>query len=349
MAHELEIKKDGTAAMMYVKAGGVPWHGQGVALDNPPTAAEAIKAAGLDWKVSVHLMEATVNLPGRKPFNLDAQTRMVVRESDGQRLSEVGPKWNPLQNVEAFEWFDPFIKSGECSFETAGSLFEGERIWVLAKLNRDPLVIVGDDTITKYLMLSNNHSDKRSARVSLSPIRVICANTMAAHFSNKQTKFLGVKHTANIKDNLEKVREVINTANADFEATAEQYRALTKVQVDQTLLKKYIKLVFKDKDDEETSDAEITSSELKAKKPAKEDDKRLMENKIIPLFESGRGSTLPGVKGTLWGAYNSITEYLSWNAGRTADARLDSLWFGQNSNVNRRALEVALSFAKQAA
>lgn len=344
MSHALEIKKDGTASMFYV--GDKPWHRLGVQLKNPPTAAEAIKAAGLDWSVSVHPMETWIEVDGQD-MCIAAQNRMVLRDSDHKRLSEVGPRWHPLQNSEAFEWFDPFIKSGECSFETAGSLFEGERIWVLAKLNRDPMKIVGDDVVNKYLMLSNNHSDKRSARVSLSPIRVVCANTLAATFQNKATKFLGVKHTSKIKDNLDKVREIINTANADFEATAEQYRALTTLQVDQDLLKKYIKIVFKDEDkEEETSDQ---TEDGKRKYTVKEDDARLIENKIIPLFEGGRGSQLPGVRGTMWAAFNSVTEFLNWHTGRTTDARLDSLWFGQNAALNRRALDVALEMVKKAA
>lgn len=342
MAHAIETK-NGKASMMYV--GEVPWHGLGQKLDNPPTAAEAIKAAGLDWSVTVHPMEAWIEVDGQEVC-LPAQNRMVVRDSDHKRLSEVGPRWVPLQNSDAFEWFDPFIKSGECSFETAGSLFEGERIWVLAKLNRDPMVIAGNDTVNKYLMLSNNHSDKRSARVSLSPIRTVCANTLAATFKNKSTKFLGVKHTAKIKDNLNAVREIINTANADFEATAEQYRALTKLQVDQDLLKKYIKLVFKE---EEKDEAAVEQAEEKRKYTVKEDDARLIENKIIPLFEGGKGAQLPGVRGTMWAAFNSVTEYLNWHTGRTMDARLDSLWFGQNSSINRRALDVALELVKKAA
>lgn len=339
MAHELEMK-NGAASMFYLKSGGVPWHSLGIQLDNPPTAAEAISAAGLDWNVTVYPMETWIEVDGQE-ICMPAQNRMVIRDSDHKRLSEVGPRWVPLQNKDAFEWFDPFIKSGECSFETAGSLFGGERIWVLAKLNRDPMRIVGDDVVNKYLMLSNNHSDKRSARISLSPVRVVCANTMAATFSNKATKFLGVKHTSKIKDNLNAVRDIVNTANAEFEATAEQYRALTKLQVDQDLLKKYIKLVFKNEDEDETTET--------GKRQVKEDDQRLIENKIIPLFEGGKGAQLPGVKGTLWAAYNSINEFLNWHAGRTTDARLDSLWFGQNASVNKRALDVALDMIKRAA
>lgn len=343
MSHELEIKKDGKASMMYV--GKVPWHGLGVKLDHPPTSADAIKAAGLDWTVSVHPMETWITDKNGKEICIAAKTRMVIRDSDNKRLSEVGPSWSPLQNEEAFKWFDPFINSGECSFETAGSLFGGERIWVLAKLNRDPMVIVGDDTINKFLMLSNCHSDKRSARIALCPIRTVCWNTECANYKNKSTKFLSVRHTDKIKDNINAIRDIVNTANADFEATAEQYRSLTKMSVNQTLLKKYIKLVFKEEDDAEKD----ASDEAKRKYSVKEDDSRLIENKIIPLFEGGLGSRLPGVRGTMWGAFNAITEFLNWHTGRTSDARLDSLWFGQNSGVSRRALDVALEMVKKAA
>ena len=63
---------------------------------------------------------------------------------------------------------------------------------------------------------------------------------------------------------------------------------------------------------------------------------------IESLFEGGKGTDIVGVRGSYWGAYNAVTEYLSYSKGRTSNNRMDSLWFGVNSNLNHKALDTAL-------
>jgi phage/plasmid-like protein (TIGR03299 family) len=348
MSHGLDIKKDGTASMFSV--GEVPWHRLGRVLKNAPkTGAEAIKEAGLDWEVNLYKTEGCYQLNGQN-MRIPCDTRMVMREDTHTKLAEVGPRWTPLQNIEAFEWFNPFVENGQCSFETAGALYDGRRIWIMAKLNRDPMVIVGEDTVNKYLMLANNHDDKRSARVVLTPQRVVCQNTLAMAFDNSATKFLSVRHSDKIRDNLDKVREIVDTANAQFEATAEQYRELARRQISETELKKYVKLVFKKSKEDETEEEveEVEETDAATVEDAKKDARKI-ENKIIPLFEGGRGQQLAGVKGTWWAAYQAINEHLNWVHGRSVDARLDNLWFGQNSKLNSKALDMALKMMSKAA
>ena len=111
--------------------------------------------------------------------------------------------------------------------------------------------------------------------------------------------------------------------NAEFKATVEQYRTLTKRQVNKEDVKKYIKRVFpstaKDADDEASA----------------------TEEAVTRLFETGRGADMPGVAGTAWGLYNAANEYLNYEAGRTADNRINSLWFGQGATTNDKALQYA--------
>jgi hypothetical protein len=66
---------------------------------------------------------------------------------------------------------------------------------------------------------------------------------------------------------------------------------------------------------------------------------------IVGLAEAGRGNDLPSVRGTLWTAYNGVTEWLTYSRGRSQENRMNSLWFGDGANLNRQALEVALSMA----
>src|SRR5262249_10534005 len=148
MAHLVET-------MAYV--GRRPWHGLGVPLENPPTIAEGIRAAGLAWEVS---LQPLVTAGGGRPVPAYA----TIRQSDGAILGGVGPQYQPLQNADAFQFFQPFLDAGQASLHTAGSLAGGKRVWVLVKLNRDPLTVAPGDEVEKYLLLSNSHDGTLAVR-----------------------------------------------------------------------------------------------------------------------------------------------------------------------------------------
>ena len=220
------------------------------------------------------------------------------------------------------------------TLETAGSLKEGRRIWVLGKINRDPIVIVpsADDTIEQYILLSNSHDGVSSIRCGFTPIRVVCWNTLswAHNLAERQEKNAGklirVRHTKNATQALSEIREVMDLATATFSASAEQYRALAEHDCNEKDLKRYVRIVWGHKPD----DADACKTVLP---------------KVEELFECGAGNDLDGVRGTWWAAYNSITEYLTHNRGKNNERRLDSLWFGAGVNMNRKALEVGLEMA----
>jgi phage/plasmid-like protein (TIGR03299 family) len=323
MAHEIEMK-NGQGQMFYV--GDAPWHGLGQKLDNPPSIREAIVAAGLDWSVGVKKL-VTVDTAQVVP------AVATYRQSDGRILGVVGTGYKPLQNIEAFEFFNPFLEAGLATLETAGSLRDGQRIWVLAKINRDPLVIKGNDIVNKYVLLSNSHDGTMAVRVGFVPIRVVCQNTLSASISNNSSKLIRVRHSGKVVENLEKLGEIMNLANAEFEANAEQYRLLASKQINQADLKKYIKVVF-NLQDKVLEDGEIQESKILAK--------------VIPLFEVGRGNNLQGIQGTYWAAYNAVIEYMQYYKGKDSAIRMDSTWFGQGAVQNANALEVAISMAKAA-
>lgn len=304
-----------------------PWHGLGTVLDNPPTAAEAIRLAGLDWSVDLE----PVFVCDRSEANGQLQTRpapafATVRHTDRAILGVVGPQYRPLQNGEAFRFFDPFLEAGQASIETAGSLSKGKRVWILAKLNRAPLEIAPGDDVEKYLLLSNSHDGTLAVRVGFTPIRVVCQNTLAMAHRADASKLIRVKHTSQVVQNLAAIREVMDLANQQFEATADKYRRLACRSISQADVQKYVKLVF---------DApEEPSSRMKG----------ILES-CVRLFEEGKGNNLAGVRGTLWAAYNGVTEYLGTERGRSQDSRVNSLWFGDSARLNQHALEMALAMA----
>lgn len=327
MAHELEII-NGQGQMFSVEK--TPWHGLGQVVANAPNIDEVLNLAGLNWNVK---LENTYLSNGQV-----TQQKAIVRDSDSSILGYVGPRYRPLQNKEALQFFEKFHTSGLVDFETAGSLRNGQRIWIMAKFKENSEVdIAKNDTVRKYLLLSNGHDGVMGIRVGFTPVRVVCANTLAAAHKEDGTanKLISIFHTKNTIANLETVRDIINTTNQEFEATVEQYKAMTKRSIKKADLEKYVNIVFYNGKQAETDREKIAQD-------------KLTEN-ITRLFEYGYGNQQADVTGTVWALYNGVTQYLSYEDGRTEDTRLNKLWFGTGKDLNNKAFSEAMKIVNKAA
>ena len=312
MAHEVEN-------MVYV--GKEPWHGLGTKVPKGTrlSITEAIKAAGLNWEVGLrHLY--TEDEKNIRVGILDHYA--TYRKTDNAVLGLVGADYRPLQNIEAFNWFQPFLNAKVASLETAGSLSGGKRIWVLAGVERNPEAIRGNDEIRNYILLSNSHDGSLAVRVGFTPIRVVCNNTLCLAHESKASKLIRVRHTSRILENLEGIRNIMNLANKEFMATVAQYRALANKDINAKDLDKYVRVVFGLQENSQSKKVIPT---------------------IVNLFESGIGNELAGK--TYWGAYNAVNEYLNYFRGNSQDNTLNNLWFGDSVQVNKKALTVALEMA----
>jgi len=296
-----------------------PWHGLGRQLIDAPDIERAIIAAGLDWNVS---LESLYMDPGpNKGIWQQVTHRAVKRCSDNRVLGVVGPQYMPLQNKDAFKWFSPFVDSGLVTLETAGSLRNGARVWILAKINQEDLIIndQANDRIRKYILLSNTHDGTMSIRAGFTPIRVVCANTLSlAHGSGG---LIRIKHTAGAMVTLDAIRDIMSLANQRFDATAEQFKYLASRQLVDGDLKKYVNTVFDVNDQSRLHDT------------------------VRVLNIRGRGADQTGIRNTWWTAYNAVTEYLQHERGNSADTRLNSAWFGQGATLGNKAFKTALKLA----
>lgn len=182
--------------MFYVRE--APWHGLGTMVQEAPTSADALMLAGLDWEVIQKPIETEdrIQIPGFKAN---------IRDSDGQVLGVVSDRYKVVQNAEAFAFSDSLLGEG-VTYETAGSLQNGRRTWLLAKLPQR--YIISGDEITPYLIFMNSHDGSGAIKAAMTPIRVICANLLNLALNTAKRSW-STNHTGNISGKLEDARNTL--------------------------------------------------------------------------------------------------------------------------------------------
>ena len=164
----------------------VPWHGLGVVLDEyPKSIDEALDKAGLGWKVThgdvlvVKAPEWTDDFGTKHPAELIPAKgfKANLREDTGDVLGIVSDEYEVVDNRDAFRFLDALIGS-ELHFETAGSLWGGRRVWVLARLPE--YIELGGDQSATYVYVANSHDGSMAVTAAVTPIRIVCANTLGA-------------------------------------------------------------------------------------------------------------------------------------------------------------------------
>ena len=313
--------RNGKVSMMYVK--DVPWHGLGTRLENLATSEEAIKAAQLNYTVVKTRLLTEV----AKKNILVPNRFATVRTDTTDVLGVVGSRYHVIQNVDAFRFFDSLVGEGAAIYDTAGALGKGERIWILAKLPGH-IKVKGNDIVDKYLLLSNSHDGSSIVRAKLTPIRVVCENTlsMALRGSDEEVR---VRHTANADEMLEKAHELMGLTNSLYDQITEIYRKMSLVNFTGDQVLDYVKTLVPDNEDAERH----TRTEN-------------IRGKILELHETGAGSDMS--RGTLWGAYNSVTEFVDHVHTSTAvDKKLNSIWFGSGEKLKIEAFNLAKEIASK--
>ena len=323
MAHELEIV-NGQAMMAYAETEGKPWHGLGVAVSNDLTPAQMMKKAGLDWTVDkrplyYNSLDNSHEVSGRQA---------LVRSSDNTIMDIVGQDWNPVQNEEAFEFFSEYVLAGDMQMSTAGALFGGSKIWALAKVKESFDVLPGDQ-IDSYLLFSNPHQYGKSIDVRFTPIRVVCSNTLSMSLSGSSTNAVKVNHRNEFNPDM--VKDQLGIASSKFAQYKEvaQFLASKRFSVDSML--EFYSSVFPHASRKTPETVEQLS------KPAKG---------CYEVLETQPGAE--HAEGSFWQLINSVTFYTDHQAGRNANNRLNSAWFGANATRKNQAMDKAIELANAA-
>jgi len=352
MAHELYIRKDGKAAMMYV--GEVPWHGLGIKLDKPPNSLEAIKAAGLDWEVAKYPLFVQFGKDTQFMKKVDRYGLMPVDRinlPDCPVFGVVGQDYGIVQNRDAFSFFDPIISDTLAFYETAGALGEGERVWVLARLPGD-VVVYKDDRLMKYLLLVNSHTGMASVQIKLTPVRVVCNNTLTMALSFGES--MRIPHFPDVKKRLDFASTTIKKVFDNYRIVEESF-------------KKMASKPFKEQDYRNYLDGVLPVPKLNPG-DGKQKEQRIerivgQREDCTRMFEIGHENDPPEIKHTLWTAYNSIVYFADyilplsdrieisnlndlWKKYEKEDLerRIKRIWFGDAANLKVRAYDTAVGF-----
>lgn len=333
MAHHI------TDSDTMISVGETPWHGLGTVLDAPPTIADAIKLAGLDWRVEIQpnftrIGGSDVPTPSQTIVRVDTDASGAEVRSV---LASVGPEYVPLQNDAAFAWFQPWVDSGHVTIETAGTLDAGRRVWILAKIAGDPIAIAGDDIVKKYILLAHAHDGSLAIRAGLTAVRVVCHNTLSAAIGVNPANgrkvadpngIFKILHRKNAVARLDDVAAEIGRIDDRFAQMAEIYRTLAQVEMPgaEDAYVEFLGAVYRQ-----------TPEQIR---------KGRRYPVLAELLESGIGQDEGGAsRRTWWNAYNTLTEYHTHTAGRSAETRANANAFGEGAAVLRRGIDVALAMA----
>ena len=324
MAHNINEKR-----MFYY--GEKPWHGIGTELDRPATAKEAIVAAGLNYEIEKRPVYTT-DESGNKLDVPDFYA--TVRQDTNEPLGVVGEKYAVIQNKEAFNFFDAIVGEGQAIYHTAGALGKGEWIWLLAKLPKNT-VVFKDDVVEKYLCLTNTHNGRSSLRVYFTPVRVVCQNTLTCSLRDAKSG-ISIRHTGDFKTRVKESQRVLGLALNFYSGFEETAKALVRKPLDSRLVNNYFDSVLRITEEDEKK----VSTRLKKTKKS-----------LLNLFENGKGNDMPGVRGSLWAAYNAVTEHIDHvtnvkNSKKDPTNRLKSIWFENGANVKSRAFDEAVLVLK---
>lgn len=200
-------------------AGVKPWHQLGVKVDEALSSQQAIKMAGLDWTVDAQPIQV---VGGQVIDGMKAN----VRSSDHKVLGVVSDRYKIVQNADAFAFTDILLGEG-VKYETAGSLSSGKRVWLLAKMETSK--VCGDD-VDPYLVFTNSHDGSGAVKVAVTPIRVVCQNTLTLALSTAKRTW-STKHCGDIQGKMDDARNTLGFAASYMENLKEEADKLTQVVV----------------------------------------------------------------------------------------------------------------------
>lgn len=327
------------------KVKGKPWEYSGaVKVENCKTAADVMSAANIDFEV------AKCELIAKMPTNSVLEHKGFVFGGDNYvqcpnayatyrtdyniPLGIVKERYTPVQNKEAFNFFDDCIGKDRAIWQTAGFFGNGERIFVSAKLPND--ILVNGDPVENYLVFTNSHDGSSGVKILFTPIRVVCQNTLNAAIKTS-TNFVSFRHTSSVHDNINVAKEILGICKEKVQFVKEQFNFLAnKLISDENAMKLFGDVILTDK---EKSDIIATGHNIQQIITRNYDaiyDANISMKKVNALSEMNNyyyvGAGQREVLGTAWGVLNAVSGYYSNVDNSENTKRMDTLLYGDRSN-----------------
>lgn len=218
-------------SMFYVRE--TPWHGLGTKVMEAPSSKEALSLAGLDWKV---LQEPIYT----ENEELVEGYKANVRDSDRKVLGVVTDRYKVIQNEEAFAFTDELLGEG-VRYETAGSLQGGKKVWLLAHLPHE--YIISGERISPYLLFSNTHDGSGAIKVALTPIRVVCNNTLNLALTTAKRSWSMI-HTGDIKGKMNEAKDTLFMAEKYMDSLGKEFETLRMKKISDSKAIEYIEMLL---------------------------------------------------------------------------------------------------------
>ena len=210
-----------------------PWHGLGTMVQEAPTSKDALILAGLDWQV---IQKPIITEDGIPISGFKAN----LRETDNRVLGVVTDRYRTIQNHDAFAFTDSLLGEG-VTYETAGSLQNGRRVWVLAKLPQR--YIISGDEITPYPVFMNAHDGTGAIKAAMTPIRVVCMNTLNLALSTAKRSW-STNHVGDIRGKLEDARYTLLYADLYMQELGKAIDKLNRQKLSDRKVYEYIDALF---------------------------------------------------------------------------------------------------------
>ena len=319
MSHNLE-QKNGKTSIVSGK-GITPWHHLGKVLPKSVTAKDALRHGGLDFEVEkfpcfAQMKQGLVAMP---------EKYVTVRTDSTLGLGVVGERYQIVQNRDAFAFFDEITEKGEATYETAGVLGRGEKVWLLANLE-DLGFSIGADMHKSYLLLYSTHDGTGGLQIRFVNTRVVCANTVAMAFSEKDNRNMSIRHTGDVAKKMTEAAKIIASAKHTQKEVATYLAKFLATKLTEKQIGSYFDKVLK-------IDA-IRTDDISSRKTNEKDI-------LFSLSKSGLGIDKSN-RGTLFSAYCAVTEYTTHHRtvkgeGEDKTQRLVSMIGGRNEKLNLRA------------
>lgn len=205
-------------SMFYVRI--PPWHNLGICVEEALCSAQALEKSGLDWTVT----QRPIMTANYQPIH---GYKANIRDSDNQVLGVVTDRYTICQNAEAFAFTDALLGEG-VKYETAGSLQGGRRVWMLAKLPES--YFIGGEEIEPFLVFSNSHDGSAAIKVCMTPVRVVCQNTLNLALNGARRSW-SAKHTGSIQIRMHEARETLELAHGYMEKLGSEFERLSRIRL----------------------------------------------------------------------------------------------------------------------